>query len=406
MKHVTRRKFLQGSGAALAMLLASGCTSRAMPQALAPGLAYSPQALEALTNRPVPAAILQPSLPAPDVPIEVKIGQMVMLGFRGTTVNDNSMIIRAIRDQRIGSVVFFRYNIQAPAQLRELTANLQAASTLPLLIAVDHEGGLVNRFRAGFGFQSNYSEQYLGAVNDLALTRQQGENAAEQLAALGINLNLAPVVDLNLNPGNPVIGGVERSFSADPAVVVAHARAVIESHHKYNVLTTLKHFPGHGSSRHDSHQGFVDVTDTWQEIELEPYTALIQTGLCDVIMTAHIFNAHLDEKLPATLSRATITGLLREKLGYQGVVVSDDMQMRAISAQYDFETAIRLVVTAGVDIVAIANNLNYRSDHAERTVAIIHKMVDEGSIPVERIDQSYRRIMALKQRLAPVTPSS
>lgn len=399
MEYITRREFLQRGSAALALLLA-GCAPGARNQSLLPSVARRPLTLAALANRPIPAAILQPSLPAPDVPLEVKIGQMIMLGFRGTAVNDNSMIIRAIREQRIGSVVFFRYNIQNPPQLRQLTTDLQAASTLPLFIAVDHEGGWVNRFRAGFGFQSNYSEQYLGAVNDLALTRQQSENAAEQLASLGINLNLAPVVDLNLNPGNPVIGAVERSFSADPAVVVAQARAVIESHRKHKVLTTLKHFPGHGSSRHDSHLGFVDVTDTWQEVELQPYAELIQTGLCDLIMTAHIFNANLDDKYPATLSQATITGLLRAKLGYQGVIVSDDMQMRAISAQYDFETAIRLVVTAGVDIIAIANNLNYRSDNAERTVNIIRKMVEDGTIPLERINQSYQRIMALKARLA------
>jgi beta-N-acetylhexosaminidase len=389
---------LQGS-ASIALALLAGCVPTKSPLPSAGAAPAPPIRLPFSANRPLPAVILQPSLPIPDVPLAVKIGQMLMLGFHGVAVDERSMIIQAIRQQQIGSVVFFQYNIRSPGQVRELTAALHDASSLPLIIAVDHEGGLVNRFRGDFGFTSNYSEQALGALNDLAVTRAQSENVAQQLASFGINLNLAPVVDLNLNPANPVIGAVQRSFSADPAVVVEQARAVIESHHKYNVLCTLKHFPGHGSSRQDSHQGFVDVSDTWPPSELTPYSDLLQLGLGDAVMTAHIFNAHLDQKLPATLSHAIVTGLLREKLGYPGVVISDDMQMRAISALYDYKTAIRLVIEAGVDIIAIANNLNYRDDAAERTVGIIHDLVTSGVLSTARIDQSYRRIMALKQRL-------
>jgi beta-N-acetylhexosaminidase len=384
------------------MALLASCVPAESPM-LSTGVAQAPHS-SLPANRPVPAVILQPTLPLPDAPLAVKIGQMIMLGFHGLAVDERSMIIRAIRQQQIGNVVFFQYNIRTPEQVRALTAALHDASSLPLIIAVDHEGGLVNRFRGDFGFTSNYSEQELGALNDLAITRTQSENVAQQLAAFGINLNLAPVVDLNLNPTNPVIGAVQRSFSADPAVVVAQARTVIESHHKHNVLCTLKHFPGHGSSRQDSHQGFVDVSDTWQPSELTPYTELLQLGLGDAVMTAHIFNAHLDPELPATLSHAIITGLLREKLGYQGVVISDDMQMRAISARYDDKTAIRLVLEAGVDIIAIANNLNYRDDAAQRTVGIIHDLVASGAISPARIDQSYQRVMALKQRLQNASP--
>jgi beta-N-acetylhexosaminidase len=395
----TRRRFLQLGGLSTAATLAAGCVAlgRQMPGGVAVAAPFHLPA----AKRPPLEAPLQATYPVPDVPLEVKIGQMIMLGFRGRAVNDESMIVRAVRDQHVGSIVFFRYNVESPGQLTALTNALQAASKAPLLIAIDHEGGLVNRFAGDFGFASNYSAQELGKRNELTATQTQNDNIAARLAAFGINLNLAPVVDLNLNSGNPVIGRVLRSFSADAEVVTAHARAVIESHHKHGVLCTLKHFPGHGSSRHDSHLGFVDVTESWQDVELTPYQKLIEAGLCDAVMTAHIFNAKLDWEYPATLSKPIITGILRERLGYDGVVISDDMQMRAISKQYDFETAVQLAVKAGVDILAIANNLAYAENWAERAIAAIRAQVEQGAISAERIDQSYRRIMRLKARLQP-----
>jgi beta-N-acetylhexosaminidase len=187
-------------------------------------------------------------------------------------------------------------------------------------------------------------------------------------------------------------------------MVVAHARAVIESHHAQNILCTLKHFPGHGSSHADSHYGFVDVSDFWQEAELTPYFELIKSNLCDAVMTAHIFNAKLDAAHPATLSRPVITGILREKIGYDGVVISDDMQMNAIAAQYDYATAIRLLVEAGVDIIAISNMFKYAEDWAPRTAGILRSLVEAGVISPARIDQSYQRILRLKQRISPALP--
>ena len=182
---------------------------------------------------------------------------------------------------------------------------------------------------------------------------------AKTLAAAGINHNLAPVVDINSNPANPVIGALGRSFSADPAVVIAQARAFIEAHHAHDVTTTLKHFPGHGSSQADSHLGLVDVSATWQRDELEPYRVLIGEGIVDTVMTAHVFNTQLDPTYPATLSKATITGILRDELGFDGVVITDDMNMQAITSQYGFEQAAVLAVQAGADLLAYGNNLVY-----------------------------------------------
>ena len=226
------------------------------------------------------------------------------------------------------------------------------------------------------------------------------ETTAQTLQSAGINLNLAPVVDLNVNPDNPIIGYYERSFSADPDIATDHALEVIRAHHEYGVLTTLKHFPGHGSSTGDSHQGFVDVTDTWSEIELEPFRNIIQAGVCDVVMTAHIFNAHLDPDYPATLSHPTITGILRDQLGWDGVVITDDMGMGAITQYYGFETAIELAVEAGADILAYAiNSAVFDLTIPARAFQVIKGLVENEVIRESRIDQSYRRIMRLKDRL-------
>ena len=237
-----------------------------------------------------------------------------------------------------------------------------------------------------FGFPPTVSAQYLGSINNLDTTRKYSEIIAATLAEAGINLNFTPVVDLNTNSDNPIIGKLERSFSADPNIVTRHALEVIKTHRRHGILSTIKHFPGHGSSRNDSHKGFVDVTNTWSDSELTPFLKIVKTGETNVVMTAHIFNAKLDPSHPATLSSPIITGILRNKLKYDGVVVSDDMQMEAISVNYSLETAIELAIQAGVDILVFANNSVYEEDIAERAVGIIKKLVLKGNISRERID--------------------
>ena len=357
-------------------------------------------------------SILDGRKPPPD-DLDVKIGQMILAGFRGYTLKKNNPIVADLEDRWLGGVVLFDYdvathkykrNIESPEQLAALDAALQATTPVPpLLISVDQEGGRVNRLKPAYGFPPSYSQYYLGTtLNNLEFTHACAETTAQTLQAAGINLNLAPVVDLNVNPDNPIIGYYERSFSADPDIVTDHALEVIRAHHEYGVLTTLKHFPGHGSSTGDSHQGFVDVTDTWSEIELEPFRNIIQAGVCDVVMTAHIFNAHLDPDYPATLSHPTITGILRDQLGWDGVVITDDMGMGAITQYYGFETAIELAVEAGADILAYANNSPvFDPTIPARAFQVIKGLVGNEVIKSSRIDQSYRRIMRLKERLVP-----
>lgn len=355
----------------------------------------------AAPSMPPLIAPLRPQLPIPDVPLDIKIGQMIMVGFAGRYLNENSAIIREIKERHLGAVVLFRPNIESPVQLLNMTRALQGASEFPLLIATDQEGGKVSRLTNNFSLPYNYSEQFLGTQNNLEKTRYQGETTAQILSQFGINLNLAPVVDLNINPYNPIIGRFERSYSADPQVVVNHASTTVEAHRKYNVLCTLKHFPGHGSSTADTHVGFVDVTDTWSDKELEPFAELTRRNSADAIMTAHIFNGKLDSKLPATLSRNVISGLLREQIGYDGVIISDDMHMRAIAGLYTTEEAVQLAIEAGVDMLAISNNIpSTKKLSAGMAVDIIKRMVESGKISIDRIDHSYRRIIALKNKLA------
>jgi len=343
---------------------------------------------------------IAPALPIPDPSLEAKIGQMIMVGFSGRYPDFSSDIVQDIADGVVGSVVLFGRNVESPEQVLELTTTLHGVSPQPLLIGIDQEGGWVNRLSRAFGISSNFSAQYLGGQNDLGVTASQGTSTAIELAKLGINLNLAPVVDLNTNPNNPIIGRYERSYSADPAIVTAHAHTVIDAHRPHRVLCTLKHFPGHGSSQGDTHAGFVDVTNSWSVTELSPYASLIGAQACDLIMTAHIFNATLDPDHPATLSHKVVTGLLRERLGYTGVVISDDMQMGAIAKQYDLETAIGLAINAGVDIIAFSNNIAFRRGAGGRRLhEIILGLVQANVIPQARIEESYQRIMQLKQKL-------
>lgn len=341
-------------------------------------------------------------------PLERKIAQMLLLGFPGETLEPDSPIDQAIRRYGAGGVVLFDNNIDlgvtgrnitAPAQLKQLTTALQQASELPLLIAVDQEGGVVARLKDRYGFPVTVSAKYLGQQNRLDLTRSSSENLAATLDEYGFNLNLAPVVDLATNPDNPVIAFKERSFSADPALVAAHAAEFIKSHHRHHILTCLKHFPGHGSSRDDSHLGLVDVTRYWHENELQPYRDLISQGLCDMVMTAHTFNTALDPHFPATLSKATIDGILRKQLGFDGVVVSDDLYMGAIVQHYSYETAVEKAINAGVDLLVVANDKLYSPDIMPRTIELLLNLVQQGRIPHERIDQACARIMAMKKRM-------
>jgi len=339
--------------------------------------------------------------------LSVKIGQMLMIGFRGTTLEDAPEIAADITKRRIGGVVLFDFdvpahshsrNIISPQQLARLTLELQKLANIPLLVAIDQEGGKVNRLKQARGFPPSVSAAYLGRLNNPDSTSSAASQTARTLKTMHIGMNLAPVADLNTNPDNPVIGKLDRSFSPDPSVVISNLQLIIQAYHINGIIATLKHFPGHGSSSSDTHLDFTDITASWSEEELEPYRVLIASGYPDAIMTAHVFNGKLDTLYPATLSKQTLTGLLRDKLRFKGVIISDDMQMKAIADHYELESAIQLAINAGVDLLLFGNNASYDPAIASKATEIIRSLLQKKIITPERIDQSYQRIMELKNR--------
>jgi len=396
---ITRRRFLSAVGGGIAGVVLAACGISRPPQATASPSAPSPSP----NPTPMPTST---STPAPS--LRERIGQMLLVGFRGLTVEEATEVAGDIRDRNLGGVLLFDAdlpthsavrNVASPAQLTALIGGLQQLARTSLLVAIDEEGGLVARLDQRHGFPATTSAATLGARGDVTFTQAAGRAIAETLASVGINLNLAPVVDLNVNPTNPIIGSLGRSFSADPAVVTAQAEAFVKGHRAIGVRTTLKHFPGHGSSTGDTHLGVVDVTGTWSALELQPFANLIRDGLADAVLTAHVFNANLDPEHPATLSQPTITGILRQQLGWDGLVLSDDMQMGAIRKAYGYRDALRLAILAGVDVLTIAQQQVFEAGIVGQTIDIIEGLVRAGSIAEARIDESYRRIQAFKTGL-------
>jgi beta-N-acetylhexosaminidase len=392
---LSRRRFLAGLGGGVAAMVLAACGIEPSASVVS---SASPSATPGGTPQATSGGTPPPSL-------RDRIGQMLLVGFRGLTVEAAGEIAADIEERNLGGILLFDTdqpthsavrNVESPGQLTSLVAGLQALANIPLLVAIDEEGGLVARLDERHGFPATVSAAELGAHGDPAATRQAGEMIARTLASVGVNLNLAPVVDLDVNPTNPIIGALGRSFSADPAVVTAQAEAFIAGHRALGVKTTLKHFPGHGSSTGDTHLGVVDVTDTWSEVELEPFRNVVRDGLADAVLTAHVFNATLDSEHPATLSQPTITGILREQLSWDGIVISDDMQMGAIRDAYGYPDAVRLAILAGVDILTIAQQQVYEEGIVGRTIDLIEGFVRDGTLTEERIDASYRRILALK----------
>lgn len=344
---------------------------------------------------------------------------MLMIGFKGTELHSDDAIVRAILAQQIGGVILFDYdfptktydhNIKDPQQLKNLTAELQAYTQkaaiknknnlTPLFIGIDYEGGRVNRLKEKYGFPKT-----LSAVDISLLSKDQAKDYARQMAITlkneGINLNFAPVVDVNINPDNPVIGKLGRSFSSDPKKVIEYAALFSKAYADQGVLCAYKHFPGHGSSTGDTHAGFVDVTQTWKESELQPYQQLLQQSVsCPAVMTAHIVHTGLDKNgYPASLSKAITQKLLRDQIDANVLVVTDDLQMKAITDHYGVNEAVRLAVNAGADILVFGNQLQSTWQDPKEIIDIIYQDVMTHQISEQRINDAYQRIMKLKKQL-------
>ncbi|HID69582.1 MAG TPA: glycoside hydrolase family 3 protein [Desulfobacterales bacterium] len=342
--------------------------------------------------------------------LEEKIGQLFILGFKGESVDQHHPVLSDIKKRNLGGVILFdrllaqkknQNNIVSPAQVKALTSALQEQSTTPLLIAIDQEGGMVRRLKPEAGFPETMDVWNLGQKDDATLTSIHAACTAQTLKLLGINFNLAPVVDLNVYPQNPVIGKLKRSFSADPKCVVRHAAIWIQEHRKQNILSCIKHFPGHGSSQTDSHLDFTDISNSWNRDELIPYKKLIENNMADSVMLGHLFQKDLDKNLPTSLSSKVVENLLRGKLGFHGPVLTDDLQMKAITEMYGLGEAVCLALAAGVDMIIIGNNLEYDPEFLKRIIPVVLSAVQNNKIPENRIHTAWERIRTMKRLLSP-----
>jgi beta-N-acetylhexosaminidase len=337
--------------------------------------------------------------------LDIKIGQMILIGMPKAEVD--SAVLEEVKSGKVGALIYFEKNIpkspSAFAAFKKMSWTYQKAAPIPLFICIDQEGGKVNRLKEKYGFTRSITAASIGKFRSMDSVRFYAEATAATLAGLGINVNFAPCVDVAVNPTNPVIVKAERSYSSNEDSVALFAREVVKQHRKFGIVTALKHFPGHGSSKDDTHLGLADVTSTWTERELKPYRMLIESGDVDGVMTSHIVNKNLDHKArPGTLSKPMLDSLLRKKLGYHGVVFSDDMQMKAIASNYGLEEAIKLAVNAGVDIMCFSNNImGVENRTVDKVHDVIRNFVNSGEIPRARIDESFRRIMKLKKRISP-----
>ena len=340
--------------------------------------------------------------------LSAMIGQMLMFGFPGARGEELKGILDDIKKYKPGGVWLTdnnsplgetRGNITSPQQLSALCRHLQEASEVPLFIAIDAEGGQVIRLREHAGFPATVSARYLGRRDDPRLTFRHYEAIARNLRALGVNFNLAPVVDLDLRPDNPALGGKERCFSPEAEKVIAHARAAIAAHESHNILTCLKHYPGHGSAGGDSHLGMVDITESWSGEELKPYQALIGEGYDQAVLVAHVIHRGTDERHPATLSSAHVRDGLRKRLGFTGLILSDDLNMGAIKKYYSHREMLALAINAGVDVLVHSNLNPYEGDLMGRTVEDILALVDEGRVKEARVEQAFNRIITRKKAL-------
>ncbi len=354
--------------------------------------------------------------------LEKMVGQMIMTGFHGDGMGENPEEFSAIENQiksgQIGGVILFDVdisgllaqgmdiveakkhifssNIKNVEQVKKLNTYLQSIAPTKLLIAIDQEGGNIQRLKPEHGFAPIPSAKELGKV-DIQTTYDIAYDLGNRLIDLGFNIDFAPLLDVDVNPESPAIGAKERSFSSDPESVSQHGWAFARGLSDAGMAYSFKHFPGHGSAGTDTHAGITDITKTYQDYELKPWQDLLKNAQPNtMVMVAHVVNNNFDT-MPASISYKTIQKV--RVMGFDGVIISDDMDMGAIANEYGTEKAVEMAINAGNDILVFGNNLTFDKNRGADVNKMIIKMVRDGKISKSRIKESYKRIKKLKESI-------
>lgn len=321
-----------------------------------------------------------------------KIGQMILAGITGTTMDTNTRNL--ITQYNVGGIIFYKNNLVNPWQAVQLVNQIKAvnATNLPLLLSVDEEGGRITRLPGGL--VNLPSNQQIGVVNNQKFSYKVGAILGEELKSFGLNMDFAPVLDINSNPNNPVIG--DRSFGDNAKLVSRLGIQTMKGIQSQNIIATIKHFPGHGDTSVDSHLELPIVNKSLKELkelELIPFERTIKKG-ADVVMVAHILLPQLDPQNPASMSKTVMSDILRNQLDFEGVIITDDMTMRAITDHFDIGRAAVESVKSGSDIILVGHHYK----NVVETISSLKSAVQKGEISEQRINESVARIIALKRK--------
>ncbi len=323
--------------------------------------------------------------------LETAAARLVSVAFDGKSVTNE---LARLLDRGVGGVVLFGRNVGTPAEVLELTRAIKRRAARPLLVSIDQEGGPVARLRRGFTRLP--AMRVVGRAGDASLARELGALIGRELRAVGVDLDYAPVLDVDTNPDNPVIG--ERSFGAEPELVAELGVALAQGLSSAGVGACGKHFPGHGDTTTDSHHELPRLPHALprlERVELVPFRAAIAAGI-PALMTAHVVFEALDRELPATMNREVIQGLLRERFGYDGVVVTDDLEMKAIAAHFSTAEVVTRCLLAGVDSFSCCQ----RDSLAHAAIDEIVRAVTEARVPEARLSEALARLETLTARFA------
>lgn len=346
------------------------------------------------------AALFIAPLSAFAVDLDEMTGQMIILGFRGNTVKSRGFkqVLSQVKAGEISGVIFFEDNIKNKSEFIKMTSAIKnSGAKYTPFIAIDMEGGIVARMNSNNGFKDFKTAK---EVSKLTLDEAYKEyfEMAKMLKEANINLNFGPCADLAVNK-NSIIEQKERSYSDNPDIVTAYAKQFIDAHYQNKIITSIKHFPGHGSPTGDTHAGFVDATETYIESELYPYLELSNLNPMQTVMVSHLYNRNIDDTYPASLSFKTIEKFLRVQTDFDGVVITDDLDMGAIKSNYDLPNTVALAINAGENILLFSNRQKPDKKLAKNINLWIKQGLIDGYILTENLSSSFEKIIKLKEQL-------